>query len=189
MTFKKCKLISSILLMIALSACTAAPTHLIVSPEINLAPSNQYIGKTAQLSVIDMRTSPHSIQILEEGEAAIILSSEQRLEDILKASLAQQWKRQGLTITSTTNNKMTLTIEKAIISVAQESVSYTTQSEIIIKASIDNSKHTLTSHFKNRAYSEGALNADVAVLEREFNQHLSTLIKQIVLSKDIKEFL
>lgn len=170
-------------------SCSTAPTHLIVSPQVHLSPSNQLLGKQAQLNVVDMRTSTHIIQILENDHAAIILSSEQRLENIIQVILAKQWQQQGLDLSDSANNKVTVTIEKAIISVAQESVSYSTQSEIIIKVAIDNNKQTLTSRFKNRAHSEGALNADIAVLEREFNQHLSTLIKQILTSKDIKTFM
>jgi uncharacterized lipoprotein len=169
--------------------CSTAPTHLIVSPQVSLSPSNQLSGKEAKLSVIDMRTSTHIIQILEKKEAAVILSSEQRLEGIIEGILGKQWQQQGLTLSDSATNNVIVTIEKAVISVEQENVSYTTQSEIIIKVSIDNTKQTLTSNFKNRAHSEGALNADVAVLEREFNQHLSTLIKQILTSKDIKTFL
>lgn len=183
------KLITLLLLLASLIGCGTAPTHLIVAPQVYLSPSNQLSGKEAQLNVVDMRTSPHIIQILEKDEAAIILSSEQRLEDIIQGLITKQWQQQGLAFANSANNQITMTIEKAIISVEQESVSYSTQSEIIIKVTIDNSKQTLTSSFKNRAHSEGALNADIAVLEREFNQHLSTLIKQVLISKDIKTFL
>lgn len=189
MNLKTFKSIALTLLLASIVGCSAVPTHLIVSPQVSLSPSNQLSGKEAQLNVVDMRTSTHIIQILEEDEAATILSSEQRLEDIIQAILAKQWQQQGLALSESANNKVTVTIEKAVISVEQESVSYSTQSEIIIKVSIDNTKQTLTSNFKNRAHSEGALNADVAVLEREFNQHLSTLMKQILTSKDIKTFL
>lgn len=189
MNFQSVKSIALVLLLTSIVGCSTAPTHLIVSPQVYLSPSNQLAGKEAQLSVIDMRTSTHIIQILEKDEPATILSSEQRLEDIIQTILTKQWQQQGLTLTNSAKNKITLTVEKAIISVDQESVSYSTQSEIIIKASIDNTKQTLTSSFKTRAHSEGALNADIAVLEREFNQHLSALIKQILTSKDIKTFL
>lgn len=183
------KSITSAAILFLVTACSAPPTHLIVSPQVELRPSNVYAGKQAHISVIDMRTSTHIVQILEEDEAAKILSSEQRLEDIIQAVLVKQWPQQGLEINSNTKNNLTVTIEKAIISVEQLSVTYNTQSEIIIKVTIDNTKQTLTSRFKNRAHNEGALTADIAALEREFNQHLSTLLKQILNSKDIKKFL
>lgn len=183
------KSITLLLLLASIVGCSTMPTHLIVSPQISLSPSNQLIGKEVQLHVVDMRTSPHIIQILEKNEPAIILSSKQRLENIIQDILTTQWQQQGLAINGVAANKMTVTVKKAIISVDQESVSYSTQSEIIIEVSVDNSKQTLTSSFKTRAHSEGALKADVAVLEREFNQHLSTLLTQLLTSSDIKTFL
>lgn len=176
-------------LLFTLASCTNMPTHLIVAPQVNLPHSNQFSGKTAQLNVIDMRTSPHIIQILEDGEAAIILSSEQRIESIIQEVLSSQWQRQGLQVSEQANNQMTFTIEKAIISVDQQNVNYTTQTEILIKATIDNGKQTLTSNFKTRAHNEGPLHADVAALEHEFNQHLSILLQQVLSSKDIQAFL
>lgn len=183
------KLLIASALLFTVAACSTAPTHLIVAPEVSIPASNQFANKQANITVVDMRTSTHVVQILKKDDAAIILSAEQRLEDIIQGVLTKQWQQQGLVITETANNNITVTIEKAVISVTQESVSYTTQSEIIIKVSIDNNKQTLTSSFKNRAHSEGALKADIAVLEREFNQHLATLLKQMITSKDIKNFL
>lgn len=186
-TFLKPLIVSA--LLVTLAACSTTPTHLIITPELYLTASNQLFNKQASLTVVDMRTSTHIVQILQEDEAATILSAEKRLEETIQGILTKQWQQQGMLISTSAKNKLTVTIEKAIISVEQESVSYTTQSEIIIKVTIDNTKQTLTTSFKNRAHSEGALKADIAVLEREFNHHLSTLLKQIITSKDIRNFL
>jgi len=183
----KTALVSSLLFIT--TACSTAPTHLIVAPQLYLPASNQLADKQAKINVVDMRTSTHIVQILQKDEAAIILSAEQRIEETIKGVLTKQWPLQGLVLSESAKNNLTVTIEKAIVSVAQESVSYNTQSEIIVKVTIDNSKQTLTTRFKTRAHSEGALNADIAVLEREFNQHLSNLLKQVLTSKDIKNFL
>lgn len=176
-------------LLASVVACSTAPTHLIISPQVNLPVSNQLANKEANISVVDMRTSPHIVQILKKGEAATILSSKERIEDIISTILSKEWQKQGLAISPSAKNKITASIEKGIISVDQQSVSYTTQTEIIIKVMIENDKQTLTSQFKTRAHSEGALNADIAALEREFNQHFATLLKQMLASKDIKKFL
>jgi uncharacterized lipoprotein len=189
MNYKLLKLLVTCILLVSITACSTTPTHLIVAPQVYLPASNQLSDKQGNITVVDMRTSTHIVQILEKDEAAIILSAEQRLEDIIQGILVKQWQQQGLDISKTANNKITVTIEKAVISVTQESVSYTTQSEIVIKVTVDNTKQTLTNRFKTRAHSEGALNADIAVLEREFNQHLSTLLTQLLTSKDIRNFL
>ncbi|TYK67277.1 YajG family lipoprotein [Colwellia echini] len=183
------KSIALSLLLLSITSCSSTPSHIVLALDVDLKPSNQLTGRNAQLQVVDMRTSPHIIQILEPDEPAIILSSQQRLETVIDNVLTKEWQEQGLTLNDTSTNKMTVIIEKAVISVDQESITYNTQSEIIIKVSVDNSKQTLTSLFKKRAHSEGALNADISSLEEEFNQHLSEILKQILISKDIKVFL
>jgi len=189
MNYKSLKALLASILLVTMTACSTAPSHLIVAPQVYLPTSNQLADKQGNVTVVDMRTSTHIVQILEKDEAAIILSAEQRLESIIQGILVEQWQQQGLEISNTAKNNIIVTIEKAVISVAQESVSYSTQSEIIIKVTVDNTKQTLTNRFKTRAHSEGALNADIAVLEREFNQHLSTLLRQLLTSKDIRNFL
>ncbi len=189
-----CKLLTSILLPLALIACSNAPNHLIVAPEINLPTTNIFANKQAKLTVTDMRTSNHIVQILKEGEAATILASQERLESIIQSTLASNWQKQGLPLSNTTQNdikqnNIEISIEKAVVSVKQSTMSYKTQSEIVLQVKIDNGQQTLTNTFKSRANSEGALKADIAVLERDFNQNLTRLLKQILDSKDIKAFI
>lgn len=183
------KQLSTLCLAAALTACASAPTHLIVAPDVNTNAASTYQNKQASLTVMDMRTSNHIIQILKEGDAATILSSQERLESIIEHSLLKNWQKQGLEFHGLANNQIHITIEKAIISVEQATVSYKSQHEIIIKVSINNGTQTLTNTFKSRGNSEGALTADIAVLEREFNQSLSTLLLQILNSSDIKSFI
>jgi uncharacterized lipoprotein len=192
MTFQLFKIKPVILtfLVVNIFACShPLPTHLIVDPKVSVSPSNQLAYKKAQLSVIDMRTSPHIIQIIEEDKAAVILSSLERIEDISQRILTSQWQKQGLSFNSLALNKMTVIIEKAIVSVEQKNVSYSAQTEIIVNVKIDNGKQTLTTTFKNRGYNEGSLDADITVLEHNFNQQLSTVLKEVLTSNDINTFL
>ena len=177
------------ILLFTLSACSSAPTHLIVAPEMNSNSGVQYTGKQVQLNVVDMRTSNHVVQILKEGKAATILSSQQRLEEIIADTLTKAWKNQGLLFNALSTNKINVIIDKAVISVNQATMSYDTQSEIVLQVKIENPKQTLTNTFKIRSNSEGILQADIAVLERDFNQQLSHVLSNILASKDIQGFL
>jgi uncharacterized lipoprotein len=136
-----------------------------------------------------MRTSPHIVQILENNKAAVILSSLERIEDISQRVLTSQWQKQDLSFNSLAQNNMTVIIEKAIVSVEQKNMKYSAQTEIIINVKIDNGKQILTTTFKNRGYNEGSLDADISVLEYNFNQQLSTVLKEILTSNDINTFL
>jgi uncharacterized lipoprotein len=182
-------LITSLIITVILSGCTSAPSHLIIAPEIMSTSVNQHTNQQASLNVVDMRTAVHVVQILREGEAATLFSAQERLEDIIKASLSKHWQQQGLAIQTAAVNSINIVIEKAVISVTQETLSYEVQTEIVLKVTINNGIQTLTSTFNNRGNSEGPFKADIAVLERNFNQRLANLLQQILANEKINNFL
>jgi uncharacterized lipoprotein len=185
---KNLLLITSLMITFLLGGCASAPSHLIIAPEIISPSVNQPVAHQATLNVIDMRTATHVVQILREGEAATLFSSQERLEDIIKKSLSKNWKQHGIAIQDSATNSINIAIEKSIISVEQETFSYQVQTEIVLKVSVNNGIQTLTSTFKNRGNSEGPFKADIAVLERNFNQRLANLLQQILANEKINRF-
>lgn len=177
------------ILLLTLYGCTNVPDHIIIAPDITNITANTNHNKQMQLDVIDMRTSTHIVQITSKGEAAILVSAQKRLEQTIKSTLSEHWKKQNLTIHNNAVNKIKISIEKAIISVNQTTLEYDAQTEIILKVVVNNNPQTLTMTFKNRGSSEGPLKADIAVLERNFNERLSKLLQQILTNKKINDFL
>jgi|ETNmetMinimDraft_8_1059916.scaffolds.fasta_scaffold02871_2 uncharacterized lipoprotein len=172
-----------------LAACTNTPTHLIITPVLTNTPNLQYDNKNAQLEVIDMRTASHIIQILQEGQAATLISPRQNLAQIIQETLSKHWQNQGLNITELAKNSITVSIEKAVISVDQQTINYQSQSEIILTVQINNGQQTLTNTYTNRGNSNGPLKADVAVLERNFNQRLTRVLTEILATHKINSFI
>ena len=185
---RKTSLLFSAVLALFSLGCSNAPTHVILAPQVVNAPTTVF-DKTVTLNIIDMRTSNHIIQILKEGKAATILSSDKRLEGLIGDTLKSTWQKQGLQFSDLANTDINITIDKAITSVTQKTMSYSTQSEIVVTVKIANTQQTLTNTFKTRGNSEGALKADIAVLERDFNTSLNTLLTKIINSKDVIRFL
>ena len=181
--------ITTLILIFTLSACANIPSHLIVSPEIMITPAVNHHNKQAQLEVVDMRTANHVVQILRAGEAATLLSAQERLEKTIESKLSSHWKKQYLLIESNAINTINVAIEKAVISVNQKTMEYKVQTEIVLKVTVNNSAQTLTITFQNRGNSDGPLQADIAVLERNFNQRLAKLLQQILASEKISDFL
>ncbi|OUR62549.1 hypothetical protein A9Q74_04650 [Colwellia sp. 39_35_sub15_T18] len=172
-----------------LSACSSTPSHLIVAPDIISTPSLHYENKQTQLEVVDMRTANHIVQILEEDEAATLMSAQIRLENTIQTTLTNQWQKQGLQVSPLATNTIKIEIEKAVISVNQQTMNYQSQTEIVLKVIVNNGQQTLTSTFKNRGNSQGPLHADIAVLERNFNQRLANLLTQILANEKINTFI
>jgi uncharacterized lipoprotein len=186
---KNLLLITSLIMTFVLSGCTSAPSHLIIAPEIMSTSVIQHTDQQASLNVVDMRTAIHIVQILREGEATILFSAQERLEDIIKSSLNKYWQQQGLAIQTTAVNSINIAIEKAVISVTQGILNYEVKTEIVLKVIINNGLQTLTSTFNNRGNSEGPFKADIAVLERNFNQRLANLLQKILANDKINRFL
>lgn len=181
--------IITFILLLGVSGCANIPSHLIVAPDIMATPAIFYHNQHAQLDVIDMRTANHVVQIIRQGEAATLVSAQERLEDTIKFNLSQHWQKQGLSINTSDINTIKVDIEKAVISVNQEMLEYKVQTEIVLKVTINNGEQTLTSTFNNRGNSDGPLQADIAVLERNFNRSLASLLQQILANEKISNFL
>lgn len=181
--------ITALIFTFFLSGCASNPSHLIIAPEITSSSVNQHLGKQTTLNVIDMRTANHIVQILRKDKAATIFSAQQRLEDIINKNLSKHWQQQGLTIQPNAVNTINISIEKAMISVEQATMSYQVQTEIVLKVMINNGKQTLTSTFRNTGSSKGPFQADVAVFERNFNQRLANLLQEILANEKINNFL
>jgi len=190
--FKK---ITIAILPLIVMACTNTPSHLIITPDIQITNTKQYSNKNIELNVIDMRTSNHIVQILRKDKAATLLSAQNSLESIIQENLSAQWKSQGILFFQNESNvsingkEINITIRKALVSVKQDLLRYKSDTEIIIDVSIKSGNEVLTSTFKNNANSEGPLQVDVAVLERDFNQSIGSVLQKILKSADLYQFI
>lgn len=176
-------------LILGISGCASIPSHVIVAPDIIVTPAVFHNNKQAQLDVIDMRTANHVVQIMRKDEASTLISARERLETTINNNLSKHWEKQGLTLNYSGINTINVAVEKAVISVTQETMEYKVQTEIMLKVTVNNGSQTLKSTFKNRGNSDGLLQADIAVLERNFNQRLAKLLQQILANKKINNFL
>jgi len=189
----KLKTLAATIVLVLLTACANKPTHVVIAPDLSITnnPSSQtqYQNKQASMVVTDMRSAQHVVQILRQDEAAEIYSSQQPLSNIIKQTLISEFKQQGLAITGQANNAIEIIIENSLISVQQEMMKYKVNNEIVILVKVNNGKQTLSNTFKVRGTSEGPLNADIAVLERDFNQQLTKLLTQIISNVEIRSFI
>lgn len=170
-------------------ACSTPIKQVIISPELQLGHSNTYQQKQVQISFSDVRSAKHIVQILRIGEATELYPSQQPIVSIVDKSLSSEFTNNGLRIQSLAINHVDVIIEKALVNVQQELVKYSTSSEIVLRVIINNGQSTLTKSFKVSGTSIGSLKADIAVIERDFNQQLTQLLTQIVQSKELQKFI
>jgi len=194
---KSNKLTAALTLIFAftLSACTNTPTHIIVAPQlINTTPYTYKLDsnkKQLNFVVIDNRVASHVVQILRANQAAQLFSSQKHLKNTVSTTLRQAFKTQGLVLSINSNteadmNKLTVYIDAALISVQQEALKYKANNEIILRAVVSNKAQTLTKTFTTKGNSNGPLSADLAVLERDFNQQLGKLLVRILNNTELR---
>jgi len=183
------KTLFSLILTFSIVACSNQPTHIIVSPVINYAPQSVYQGQTYQLNVSDFRTNNHVLQINGSDEKAKLYSSQKNISEIVNDSLTAGFKKQGLSIDEFANNTINVFIEQAKTSVNQEMVKYDAKNELVLRVEVSAGDQTLTKLFSSKGTSNGPLTADIAVLERDLNQQLGTLLAKIMQSPEIQQFI
>jgi uncharacterized lipoprotein len=180
-------------LLVLLTACANKPTHVVIAPDLSItnSASNQsnYQNKQASLTVTDMRTAQHVVQILRKDEAAEVYSSQQPLNQIIEQTLTAEFKKQGLEINAQAGNIIEIIIDNGLISVQQEMIKYKVNNELVIRVTVNNGAQTLSNTFKVRGTSEGPLKADIAVLERDFSQQLTQLLSQVITNSEIQRFI
>ena len=184
----KLRTLAATTLLVLLSACAYKPTHVVIAPDLSIINSTstltEYQNKEASITVTDIRRAQHVVQILRKDEAAEIYSSQQPLSNIIKQTLISEFKKQGLAINTQANNAIEVIIENSLISVQQEMMKYQVNNELMIHVKVNNGEQTLSNTFKVRGTSEGPLSADIAVLERDFNQQLTKLLTLYSRSND-----
>ncbi len=175
--------------IIAISACASSPKIMVISPQIIDTKSNIYSGKTTQVNVTDLRANSHIVAIHREGEAIKLISANTHLDNIINDLYKKSLSKNSLAVNDSALNNIELIINTAEVHVYQELMKYKTTSQVTLTAKITSNEKTLTKTYNNKGNSEGVLTADLAVLERNFNQQLGNLIMQVVNDNEIVQFI
>jgi len=185
-------MLTRILLITSMSflfACSAPIKNIIVSPELAKTNGNAYHQKQVQISFTDLRRANHIVQILRANEAAELYSGQEPLINIINSTLSAGLKANGLQIQPLAANQLEVIIDNALISVQQELVKYKANNEIQIRVIASNGQGSLTKTFTIKGNSNGPFKADIAVLERDFNQQLAKLLTQITQNQELQQFI
>lgn len=175
--------------IIILTACANTTKKMVVSPQISELKSNIYALKAAQVNVMDLRPNTHIVAVHREDEAIELISAHDHLDTIINTLFKQSLINNGLSVNDHSANNIELIINSAEVHVYQKLMKYKTSSQLTLTAKVTSGEQTLTKTFNNKGKSNGVLSADLAVLERNFNQQISDALALIVNDTEIKQFL
>lgn len=174
----KLTLLLTISLLTLITACSSGPKHIVVSPELIGFSKGVYFDNKIQLNSIDQRSANHVLQIITHNQPAKLLSSQNNLTNIINQAIEPVLRKQGITVDQFSNTRLEIIIDTALINVQQDLLNYKATNTISLIAKVHQNNKTLTKTFKTKGQSKGPLTADIAVLERDFNNQLaSTLVK------------
>jgi len=172
-----------------ITGCTSSDRTFVVAPQISQVSTPMVSTKVATLSITDLRTNNHIVQIIQEDKAAELISSNSSLMQAIQSSLIKSFSAEGIQISAGAGNSIDVVIKQAKINVNQAMMQYKVDNVIELIVTVNNKDKKLTQTFKNTGTSNGPLFADLAVLERDFNQQLGKLITQITSHNEIQQFL
>jgi len=169
--------------------CSNTSPKMVIAPNLINETSNKLAGKSAFVEVNDLRNKIHIIEISKKDKAAELISSHQNLSNTISESFKKTLSHNGLDVNDHGENQLTLIINTAEVNVQQTMVKYKATSLITLTIQLLTTEQTFTKTYNSKINSEGVLNVDIAVLERDFNQQLTNLFEKIVNDDELHQFL
>ncbi|OUS30358.1 hypothetical protein A9Q98_05025 [Thalassotalea sp. 42_200_T64] len=183
------KFISVVLTILSLMACASEPTAIRLNPSIIKQSNNIYQEVSAKISVSDLRSTYHIVEVLNADEPSTLIGSTSTLSDVLNQQFSNELAAQGLTLAESSTVTLQFNVERARTYVNQDVLDYRANTIIKLKVNVENPAQTLSKTFTLRATTRGALTANIAELQRDFNLQLSKLIVQVLEDQQLQNFI
>lgn len=164
---------------VLLAACQSAPPPLVLQPTVTNVQAGQ---APVVITVDDSRSHNYLLRIEYGDDEAKFAPSTPLLEEAVYAELVA-----NLNASQRADNKLNITIDEAIIKVDQGTVKYTANHQIRMRVEFIYGATTYRKNFNGSASRDGALRADAASLERQFNDLLAELISDVLNDETIRQ--
>lgn len=168
-------------MILSISACAPKPVNLIFAPPSEQGQSNTYRGQNYAVQVNDLRREEHLLKVLGSGEPEYHKAGTPVVKHLTK-SLQQSFEKQGLTVNEYAGNKIIVDIIQLETIVEQTLVDYSAVLSIELRVNIertDMNKSVDNKVFTGHANRSGYLKYDAALLERDLNKLIATVLSDI----------
>lgn len=166
-------------LSMPLGGCSTGPSTMIFSPPKVASIANVYQGQTYKVHVSDNRSEKHLLKVIDSEGKKSRHPSANAIERKLLENLSNGFSVQGLTINPHAGATINLSIMQMETVVAQESFKYEAALSVEFKVTITRDNKTFYKTFTGQTSREGILKFDIARLEQDLNQLVSTVMGDI----------
>ncbi|NMP17890.1 YajG family lipoprotein [Thalassotalea sp. Y01] len=185
----KQNIIAVALSALCLVACAQDPNTISLNPKVNAHANKVYDDLNAKISVYDLRSTAHIVEVLSADRPSTLISSADSLKDVLNSEFSDQLALQGLKLNNGSDLQVQFQVERARTYVNQDVLDYRANTIIKLRVKVENPAQTLSKTFTLRATTRGALSADIDELQKDFNVQLAKLIIQVVEDEQLQQFI
>jgi uncharacterized lipoprotein len=165
--------------MLLLSGCAARPTNMIFSPQDVHSMALIYHGQSYKVAVLDNRNAKHLLKVIDTDGKKQHHQASNSITTKLAESLTSRLSKQGLTISTNVPSTIELSIVQLETVVAQHSLKYDASFAVEFKVTIKRDNRTFYKTFTGHSTREGVLDFDIARMEADLNQLVTTVLADI----------
>ncbi|MDN3652158.1 YajG family lipoprotein [Thalassotalea ponticola] len=174
---------------LCLVACAQEPSSISIKPVVFPQTNKVYNNTVAELSVNDLRTTAHVVEVLSASQPTELIATADSLKGVLHQEFSNQLAAQGLKLTKKAPVNIKFNVERARTFVNQDVLDYRANTIIKLLVNVETNKQVMSKTFTLRATSRGPLTADLDDLQKNFNRQLAKLITQVVEDEQLQKFI
>ena len=168
--------------IIGLAGCAAKPVNMILNAPTPLEYSNNltYMGQNYKVVVQDIRNEKHLLKVIDsDGDAVRHAPGSPIIENLTK-SMKQSFQAQGVTVNDYAGAKVILDIVQLETVVEQTALDYEASLSVEFKVTIQyTNNQSFDKTFSGNSTRSGILKYDIALLERDLNALVETVLADI----------
>lgn len=175
--------------LLSLIGCTAIPTHIKLSSDLNLETKTYAFTQQPiwQVNSQDLRIARHLIEIVDGDNVASLINEEQSLRLLIEDNLMQAWTSNGLAINKNSEYQVDIKLIKALTTVTEDLVSYKVQSKLQIKIQLAHDGKKFVKIFRSNNDWDAAFTPSIARITTKLNVQLSQLLNQVIQDQELND--
>ena len=178
------------LLTLSLGGCaTTWPESASINPQINDQPDNIYSGNAVAIDNQDTRVGSQIIKIKIKKEPVVLLANNVSPASVLADRLGKGLTAQGAQISAQGDTHLTLIVEQLQSEITKPGLVYKSRVNLQVKVKAERNGASITKEFRKSAMKESATQPDIGDIELQLNEHLSSLLEQILQDSQLRNYI
>lgn len=183
------KLLVTMSIMLLTACASTEQNQINLAPKATLSKSDIVISKSFVLTSKDMRPAQY-VAVVDSGHSRVEpVHAKQNLRLTLANILSQQFNSQGFSIVTNSNNTITLSIDRALVSVTHSIMSNDMAAEVVLVLTAETPTGKLIRTYNGTAKRSGALSASNDDIQLVLNDVLNLVLEKIANDEELQNYM